>query len=267
MTSPAIRMVVSGVRSSCDTSETNRRCSVDSSSMRWIWSWRLSAISLNERASVAISSSPFSGIRSDRCPSASRSATSAARRTGRTVCRVTSQVMLPSSTTRATAARPSVRCRKSSRSCSDCRLYRKKSWYVPSTGTVTSWPTITPGDTPAGLAAGSRRTASAARRPPSPARSSRLTSGTRAWSDAAPGMNMSPPCWPGARSRNTSRRSDPPVRCARRDVTLEPLHVGAGGRRRGVERRPAPAAWTGRSPRAPGRAGPSNRPSAMRPLT
>ena len=45
-----------------------------------------------------------------------------------TVCRVTSHVMLPSRATRATVASPSVRCRKSSLSCSDCRLYRKNSW-------------------------------------------------------------------------------------------------------------------------------------------
>jgi len=36
MTSPAIRIVVSGVRSSCETSETNRLCILESLSIRRI---------------------------------------------------------------------------------------------------------------------------------------------------------------------------------------------------------------------------------------
>ncbi len=43
-TSAAIRTVVSGVRSSCETSEVNRRCSSPNSSSWWICAWMLSAI-------------------------------------------------------------------------------------------------------------------------------------------------------------------------------------------------------------------------------
>ena len=75
-TSAAIRTVVSGVRSSWLTSEVNRRCSAPNSSSWRIWRWMLSAISLYDSASRATSSSPRTGIRSSRCPSANRSATS-----------------------------------------------------------------------------------------------------------------------------------------------------------------------------------------------
>lgn len=102
-TSEAMRIVVSGVRSSWDTSETNRRWSIDSSSMRPICSWRLCAISLNECARDAISSWPLTGSRSSRRPSASRSATLAAWRTGSTAWRVTSAV-IPTSRASSTSA-------------------------------------------------------------------------------------------------------------------------------------------------------------------
>ena len=125
MISLAIRMVVSGVRSSCDTSETNRRCMADSSSMRRIWSWRLSAISLKERARLAISSVPRApGMRSDRWPSARRSATVAARVTGVTVCRAMVQVTTPSSASIPNPPASSTRCTNDSVSCSGCREYR-----------------------------------------------------------------------------------------------------------------------------------------------
>ena len=89
MTSTAIRIVVSGVRSSCETSETNRCCTAESPSSWRIWCWRLSAIPLKEVASRARSSSPRAGIRSLSRPAESRWATSLARRTGATTCRVT----------------------------------------------------------------------------------------------------------------------------------------------------------------------------------
>ena len=57
-TSPAIRTVVSGVRSSWETSETNRRWTRLSSSSWRIWRCRLVAIWLNDVASRARSSSP-----------------------------------------------------------------------------------------------------------------------------------------------------------------------------------------------------------------
>ena len=91
-TSPAIRTVVSGVRSSCDTSETNRRCTRLSSSSCRIWRWRLVAIWLNDVARRARSSSPVTRSRSVSRPAASRSATRRASRTGVTTWRVTSQV-------------------------------------------------------------------------------------------------------------------------------------------------------------------------------
>ena len=91
-TSPAIRTVVSGVRSSCDTSETNRRCTRESSSSWRICFCRLAAIWLNDVPSRAMSSSPRTCIRSSSRPDASRSATRRASRTGVTTCRVTSQV-------------------------------------------------------------------------------------------------------------------------------------------------------------------------------
>ena len=93
MTSAAIRTVVSGVRSSCETSETNRRCIRDSSSSCWIFSWRFCAILLKASPSRAMSSSPLTFIRSWSRPADSRSAIPAAIRTGVTTCRATSQAI------------------------------------------------------------------------------------------------------------------------------------------------------------------------------
>ena len=84
--------MVSGVRSSWETSETKRRCTRLSSSSWRIWRCRLVAIWLNDVASRARSSSPVTRIRSWSWPAASRSATRRASRTGVTTCRVTSQV-------------------------------------------------------------------------------------------------------------------------------------------------------------------------------
>jgi hypothetical protein len=88
--SAAMRTVVSGVRSSCETSATNRRCTRDSSSSSPIFCWRLPAMRLNVCASRACSSSPRTVIRSANSPAANRSATRAASRTGETTWRVMS---------------------------------------------------------------------------------------------------------------------------------------------------------------------------------
>ncbi len=87
--SPAIRMVVSGVRSSWETSELKRCWTRERFSSWRIWRCRLSAMPLNAAASRAMSSSPRAVIRSLSRPEESRSATSAARRTGSTTTRVT----------------------------------------------------------------------------------------------------------------------------------------------------------------------------------
>ncbi|OLT33773.1 hypothetical protein BJF79_07650 [Actinomadura sp. CNU-125] len=91
--SAAMRMVVSGVRSSCETSETNWRCTCDRSSSSRIFSWRFSAISLNERARRARSSSPRTRMRSSSRPAARRWAPCAASRTGMTTWRVTREAI------------------------------------------------------------------------------------------------------------------------------------------------------------------------------
>ena len=98
-TSAAMRIVVSGVRSSCDTSETKRCCTRDSSSSWRIWRARLTAIALNDVARRARSSVPLTFMRSDRLPSASRAAVCEAARTGTTTWRVTSQATNASSRT------------------------------------------------------------------------------------------------------------------------------------------------------------------------
>ena len=78
----------------------------------------LSAISLNDSASRATSSSPITGIRSLSEPSANRSATSAAWRTGRTTCRVTRFAMTASSSSSTTPPTTSVLCTTSTVRCS-----------------------------------------------------------------------------------------------------------------------------------------------------
>ena len=97
--SAAILMVDSGVRSSCETSETNCRCTLDSSSSSRSLPCRLAAISLNDVASAARSSTPCTCIRSPRCPADTRWAAWAACRTGSTTHRVTSDAIAASSTT------------------------------------------------------------------------------------------------------------------------------------------------------------------------
>ncbi len=108
MRSAAIRTVVSGVRSSCDTSETKRRCTRESSSSCRICACSALAIRLNDSPSRAMSSVPVTFIRSSRCPAASRSEIPAAIRTGVTTWRTTSQAMPPIMITTNTPAVASV---------------------------------------------------------------------------------------------------------------------------------------------------------------
>ena len=105
MMSAAIRTVVSGVRSSWETSEVNRFCRSPNSSSWVIWSDRLWAMSLNAMARRATSSSPRMTIRSLRWPLAKRWAIEAACRTGSTTCRATIHAIAADSTM---IARPAV---------------------------------------------------------------------------------------------------------------------------------------------------------------
>ena len=84
-----MRTVVSGVRSSCETSDTKRCCTRESCSSRVICTCRLAAIPLNDVASLARSSSPRTRMRSVSCPAENFSAVRAATRTGDTTWRVT----------------------------------------------------------------------------------------------------------------------------------------------------------------------------------
>ena len=107
-----MRTVVSGVRSSWETSEVNWRCRSPYSSSWWICSDRDSAILLKLTARRAISSSPSTAIRSRRCPEAKRSEIRAADRTGPVTWLANSHVMPTSSsvmTTVAPANRPRTR--------------------------------------------------------------------------------------------------------------------------------------------------------------
>ena len=117
-TSPAIRTVVSGVRSSWETSETKVRCTRESSTSLRICDCSASAIWLNEVARRAMSSSPETCIRSSSRPDAIRSATRRASRTGVITCRVTSSATPATSRSSSTPAVSSTRRRSSSVCCS-----------------------------------------------------------------------------------------------------------------------------------------------------
>ena len=93
--SAASRIVVSGVRSSCETSETKRCCTSDRSASSLIWDSMLSAIALNDRPSVASSSSPRTGRRTVSSPAASRALVSAASAIGVVTERRTNQAIPP----------------------------------------------------------------------------------------------------------------------------------------------------------------------------
>jgi hypothetical protein len=99
----AICTVVSGVRSSCETSDTNRCCSRDRFSSRRIWLCKLAAIWLNDVLRRAMSSSPLTCMRCSRLPDAYRSAIRRASRTGFSTWRDTSHATPP---TISTIARP-----------------------------------------------------------------------------------------------------------------------------------------------------------------
>ena len=104
-----MRTVVSGVRSSCDTSDVNWRCRSPYSSSWWICRDSDSAILLKLTARRAISSSPSTAMRSRRWPEAKRSEMRAADRTGPVTWLANSHVMPTSSsvmTTVAPAKRP-----------------------------------------------------------------------------------------------------------------------------------------------------------------
>ena len=93
--SPASLIVVSGVRSSCETSDTNLCCIFETLASLVICRCKLSAILLKERAREAITSSPFSSSRTSSAPSAISSETSAAIFTGRTSQLVTTKETPP----------------------------------------------------------------------------------------------------------------------------------------------------------------------------
>ena len=80
--SVARRIEASGVRSSWETSETKRRCTLDRDSRRSIWSSSEVAMWLKDLARVDISSSPWMLSRSASSPEARRSAARAVCRTG-----------------------------------------------------------------------------------------------------------------------------------------------------------------------------------------
>src|SRR6476469_1351423 len=90
-----MRTVVSGVRSSWDTSDTNRCCICESVASLVICSCRLAAMWLNEAPRRATSSSPLTTMRSCSWPAASFSDTTAAWLTGLTTLRVTYQAIAP----------------------------------------------------------------------------------------------------------------------------------------------------------------------------
>ena len=101
--SAAIRIVVSGVRSSCETSETKRCCTRDRSSSCRICRSQAGGHLVEARASRARSSSPRTRIRSSRRPGGELARRSAAACDRATTTRVTSQATTPTSRT---SARP-----------------------------------------------------------------------------------------------------------------------------------------------------------------
>ena len=88
----ARRIEARGVRSSWETSETNSLSIFDSFSQASIWASSEAAISLKERDSVAISSSPWTGRRSLRRPPANRWEAREVRRMGIRTRQVSAQI-------------------------------------------------------------------------------------------------------------------------------------------------------------------------------
>ncbi len=93
--SDAMRMVVTGVRSSWLTSETKLRCMSPAFSSSSIFCTREFAISLNERCSTPISSCLSTCTRMSRLPDAMVSAAAATFCTGSTAERMTRNMMTP----------------------------------------------------------------------------------------------------------------------------------------------------------------------------
>ncbi len=91
-TSMAVRMTVSGVRSSCEAFATNRRCAANARSSRSSISSKVSASSLSS------SRAPVRASRSPRCWSEARRAVSVIARTGRSTRPETNQPRPPETT-------------------------------------------------------------------------------------------------------------------------------------------------------------------------
>ena len=91
-TSMAVRMTVSGVRSSCEAFATNRRCAANARSRRSSMSSKVSASSLSS------SWAPVRASRSPRCWSEARRAVSVMARTGRSTRPETNQPRPPEAT-------------------------------------------------------------------------------------------------------------------------------------------------------------------------
>ena len=91
-TSMAVRMTVSGVRSSCEALATNRRCAANARSSRSSMSSNVSASSLSS------SRAPVRASRSPRCWSEARRAVSVMARTGRSTRPETNQPRPPDAT-------------------------------------------------------------------------------------------------------------------------------------------------------------------------
>ena len=91
-TSMAVRITVSGVRSSCEAFATNRRCAANA------WSSRSSISSKVSASSLSSSWAPVSASRSPRCWSEARRAVSVIARTGRSTRPETYQPRPPETT-------------------------------------------------------------------------------------------------------------------------------------------------------------------------
>jgi len=92
VTSMAVRMTVSGVRSSCEAFATNRRWAANA------WSSRSSISSKVSASSLSSSLAPVSASRSPRCWSDARRAVSVITRTGRSTRPETNQPSAPEAT-------------------------------------------------------------------------------------------------------------------------------------------------------------------------
>ena len=120
-----MRTVVSGVRNSCDTSDTNCCCTVDSSSSSVILRSSSPAMRFIERARLARSSVPTTAMRSSRWPAANRSAASRAARMGRSTCSAISHTTATTPTSTINPATTVARCTTARVSASGWLVNRK----------------------------------------------------------------------------------------------------------------------------------------------